>query len=303
MAFLKSYNAAGTGLRMTAGPSLLDANAPEPEITREVDLGGGRYLISAKIEGIPQFDNATFVIDISGRPRVESFSAFEGSARVLDLGNINATEAELFAGLPAVLDGNDRIVGAGYSDLLQGFTGDDVILGNGGNDRIVGGTGNDRLFGNAGNDRLAGASGRDALNGGGGNDLLSGGGGSDRLAGARGDDRLSGGGGADRLSGGAGDDRLLGGGQADRLNGGAGDDLMSGGRGADTFIFNRRSGEDEITDFGAGDTIRIQNGARDVSDVQIRDTRAGLELSFADTEILLRNLDRGDLDAGDIVFV
>ncbi len=90
-----------------------------------------------------------------------------------------------------------------------------------------------------------------------GGDILKGGRGDDTLTGGAGDDVLRGRRGADTLEGGAGDDTLRGGRGADTLTGGAGDDTLTGGRGADTFVFAAGDGADTITDFEAGDRIRL----------------------------------------------
>lgn len=93
------------------------------------------------------------------------------------------------------------------------------------------------------------------LTGGAGNDLLFGaqnvgGGAGNTLDGGAGNDFLLGGNGNDSLTGGTGDDVLVGGMGNDTLTGGAGNDVfVFGGGGAD--------GNNVITDFSAGDRIRI----------------------------------------------
>ncbi|MBN2114824.1 MAG: hypothetical protein JW785_11945, partial [Acidimicrobiia bacterium] len=123
---------------------------------------------------------------------------------------------------------SDVIVGTEEADDLYGGAGDDVICGGGGDDILGGGPGDDRLVGGEGNDRLAGGSGADTLLGGPGDDDLSGGAGDDLLAGHAG---------ADRLRGGTGDDHLLGGPDGDRLVASPGTDILNGGRGRDTVSF------------------------------------------------------------------
>ena len=87
------------------------------------------------------------------------------------------------------------------------------------------------------------------------NDQLNGSDDKDLLRGKRGDDRLS---------GGAGDDILHGGKGNDILRGDAGDDRLHGGKGNDTFVFAPGDGQDTISDFEAGDTIRIKPGKADL---------------------------------------
>ncbi len=81
-------------------------------------------------------------------------------------------------------------------------------------------------------------------------------GGDDTLLGGNGDDQLCGDwvtgisspkGGNDLLSGGAGNDLLIGGG---------GNDILTGGSGSDTFQFDPGSGQDRITDFAVGSTVK-----------------------------------------------
>jgi Ca2+-binding RTX toxin-like protein len=77
------------------------------------------------------------------------------------------------------------------------------------------------------------------------------------LDGGTGRDVLKGGVGADMLSGGAGRDSLRGGAGDDTLTGGAGNDVLAGGVGADVFVFAEDSGRDRVTDFAAGDLLKI----------------------------------------------
>jgi Ca2+-binding RTX toxin-like protein len=148
--------------------------------------------------------------------------------------------------------GDDSLWGEAGNDTMLGGGGDDYLSGGGGKDFIRGGGGNDTLEGGANDDNLAGQAGDDTLNGQQGNDFLNGNGGNDTIVGAGGQDTLVGGGGDDVLSGGGGDDRLFGGVGMDRLDGGGGDDVLTGGPGADVFIFRKRYGDDEITDFELG---------------------------------------------------
>src|SRR5205085_6440805 len=54
-----------------------------------------------------------------------------------------------------------------------------------------------------------------------------------------------------------GNDSLYGGAGADTLNGGAGNDILSGGGGNDTFVYAAGGGQDVVTDFAAGEIVRI----------------------------------------------
>lgn len=56
----------------------------------------------------------------------------------------------------------------------------------------------------------------------------------------------------DVLMGGDGHDHIDGGAAADRITGGKGNDVMTGGTGRDAFLFDLKSGQDDITDFELG---------------------------------------------------
>jgi len=86
---------------------------------------------------------------------------------------------------------------------------------------------------------ITGTSGIDTLNGTNLNDTISG---------LDGNDVINGLGGNDTIDGGAGDDMIA---------GGAGADTLTGGGGNDTFIYGAGDGSDTITDFAAGDVVKI----------------------------------------------
>lgn len=173
------------------------------------------------------------------------------------------------------------------------------------------------VFGETGDDFLRGGNFADTLNGGGGEDLLRGGWGNDTLIGSFGDDELRGEGGNDRLEGGAGDDTLngglgadilLGGFASDTLDGGQGNDILTGGTQSDSFVFQRFSGRDAITDFdGSGDTINLE--ALEVTSYAFLATHisssngdAVIDLNAVggNGTIIVENM-AGQLDAGDFV--
>ena len=91
----------------------------------------------------------------------------------------------------------------------------------------------------------------------------------DTILGLGGNDVLEGRGGNDSLDGGTGADRLSGGAGADTLKGGIGNDRLSGGTGNDVFLFGTGDGQDVITDFAAGDMIRLSgySSARSLTQV------------------------------------
>lgn len=135
------------------------------------------------------------------------------------------------------IGGGQAIEGDDLANVLEGGIGNDNINGNGGDDIINGSIGDDDLNGGAGNDVITGSRGDDNIDGGLDNDVISGG---------RGDDDLLGGEGNDNISGGRGNDII---------NGGAGNDTLAGGRDVDTFVFERGTGRDTVTDYTAGEDI------------------------------------------------
>jgi len=86
--------------------------------------------------------------------------------------------SELITGteLDNTLGGDQRRIGAGRADTLQGGAGDDRIYGGAGDDSVEGEADNDALFGDAGNDALWAGDGTDTVLGGSGADRMDGGG-------------------------------------------------------------------------------------------------------------------------------
>lgn len=165
-----------------------------------------------------------------------------------------------------------------------------------GDDRVIGSTGDDALLGGGGRDKIKGKEGDDELDGGGGRDRLIGGDGEDRMFGRGDDDKLKGGDGDDELYGGSGDDTLRGGEGSDLLYGEDGDDRLTGNQGADDFLFDGEDGRDVVRDFDEGvDRIGVYGGV-DLDDVSVRSTDEGVELSFGETEVLLRGVASFDTD-------
>jgi Ca2+-binding RTX toxin-like protein len=94
---------------------------------------------------------------------------------------------------------------------------------------------------------------------------------------------------SDHLRGTAGNDDLTGGAKNDVIKGGAGDDVLTGGGGADTFVFRMGSGHDVITDFSAGDQIKLNDYFRHGVSVQLHETADGtvVQLATGDSITLL----------------
>ncbi len=156
--------------------------------------------------------------------------------------------------------GNDSLSGGDGADTIDGGNGNDIMAGGIGADVLLGGAGFDMIEGHDGDDLIEGGSGLDTLLGGGGHDTLRGGDSRDTIDGGDGNDVIDGGTGRDSLLGDMGADTILGGESPDTIIGGVGNDLLSGGASGDLFIFGAGSGLDTITDFGAGDRIRIEDG-------------------------------------------
>jgi ELWxxDGT repeat protein len=68
-----------------------------------------------------------------------------------------------FEAITVIGDGNNRLLGNGRANQLNGGSGNDELFGNGGQDGLTGGSGRDTLIGGQGNDTLAGGTGSDVL--------------------------------------------------------------------------------------------------------------------------------------------
>jgi Ca2+-binding RTX toxin-like protein len=113
------------------------------------------------------------------------------------------------------------------------------------------------------------------------------------------------------MKGNAGISVLYGGDGKDRLDGGHGDDFLTGGKNADTFVFNRHSGHDEIIDFkatGAGhDRIDLKqmSGFDSFADISAHAVQHGKNVivNFGHGDVLtLYHFDVHDLSNADFMF-
>jgi Ca2+-binding RTX toxin-like protein len=206
--------------------------------------------------------------------------------------------------LPGSDAGNDTINGGMGDDTLLDGAGNDSLSGGEGNDMIFANAGMDTYDGGAGFDTLefidTGAANGDytmvvdlvnnttytqeaptvnpsqvfgienvfyfgatnaVLIGDGENNILMSDQGNDSLSGGIGNDSLEGGGGNDTLEGGDGDDFIASGSGADLISGGDGNDQIEG---TVADLAN-----DIITDFAAGDSIRVVNGGADGTTVSL----------------------------------
>jgi len=185
-----------------------------------------------------------------GDVAVDSFASLEEAeaAQGYACGGVKATRVDT--------DGDRRITGTPFGDVIVGTEEPDAVAAGGGDDLVCGRGGDDDLDGGPGADRLVGGAGSDALAGGGGegDDTLLGGPGDDDLRGGAGKDLLAGHDGDDRLQGGLGDDYLLGGPGRDLLVASPGADTLEGGRGRDVIAFGSAL-EGVIVDLAAGTAV------------------------------------------------
>ncbi|HYE43945.1 MAG TPA: hypothetical protein VEA15_11175, partial [Caulobacteraceae bacterium] len=239
----------------------------------------------------------------------------------------------------------DSFTGGSAGDEAQGGAGNDTLMGNGGADWLRGQDGADVLLGGVGEDILEGGAGADQLNGGDGIDYASylkavglnlstgvhtgeaagdsftsverfrlsgyddsffGSAGDDWVAGYAGNDTLNGGDGNDTLNGGFSSDVLIGGAGNDKLIGELGNDTLTGGAGSDAFQVTAAGfGNDVVTDFGAGDYIRVTGiaGVNDISDLAISQNGANTLITFPDgSTITLNGVSAVSLDEADFSF-
>lgn len=269
MAKIQMHDAAGYGFDMSDFDNGLTFfstdNAPEVTIIDYSWLVGDTYYALGAYDTWPSSYGEMIVTEVYGGVVMNEFNMLDAGFREtftssgLDVfmstadAISGATDWFLFA-----MQGDDRMIGNNFRDIIKGAAGDDVIEGNGGNDKLYGESGHDDLYGGSGADVLIGGSGVDWLEGGGGNDRLGGGADRDWLWGGTGNDALSGGGSMDKLWGESGRDDLNGGFGNDVLSGGTGGDKLRGGSGNDRFYGNggwdRLYGEDgkDVLNGGGG---------------------------------------------------
>ena len=224
---------------------------------------------------------------------------------------------------------NDFLYGGAGNDILNATGGDDFLFGQGDNDQLSGGTGRDHLFGGQGNDTLDAGTGTNLMAGGAGDDtyivrttgdmireyaragtdlvtttmkvLSLATGNSTQYANVEnltfiGTGAFRGTGNAlnNALTGGAGADTLSGGDGRDILAGHAGNDQLWGGAGADSFIFTKSMGRDQVMDFADDDQLVFQTLAavRTVAQAMSCATQIGTDVVFdfgTDGGLILHN--------------
>ena len=280
-----------------ANGTRLDVTAPGNErnqVLVTLDAGAALYRVTdtAGIDGTgacSDINSTTVTCPAAGIGSISVNGGGGGDAITLDPATIPLTvEGDLRGGT-----GDDRIVGAGAADSLNGDGDDDLIEGGPGGDELRGGSGRDSVLyaGRSGgvsvtigvgsdNDGgeldqtgaqrdtvradvevLVGSAAADVVVGDDSSETIVGGGGNDAIFGQRGDDRLLGELGDDRVSGGRGGDVLRGGAGADLAGGGPGDDLVAGGPGDDFLV--GKSGFDVLLGKAGLDRLRARDGESD----------------------------------------
>ncbi len=206
-------------------------------------------------------------------------------------------------------DGNDRLLGGWFADILEGGAGADFLFGGTGDDFLrddygtwgVPTTDNDSLYGGDGDDWIhIRSGGSDVLRGNAGNDELVINGDGDQIR-AYGDDdddafHLWAGGGF--ASGGSGNDHFT----IYQYT----DFRLHGGTGADTFLFSRVvEGFARILDFEAGtDALHLSefDGISNMNDLTLTQKSWGVRIDVADGVIALHDVALDDLSASDFDF-
>lgn len=113
--------------------------------------------------------------------------------------------------------------------------------------------------------------------------------------------------GADQLKGNAGDNMLVGFQGSDRLDGGKGNDILKGGLDADRFIFSTGYDKDTIAFFEPGvDDVDI-SGWKAINNLNQLKSHAqnhgqDVWIKAGDDILVIKGLNKGDLDAGDFLF-
>ena len=248
--------------------------------------GGNDYLIGG--DGNDLLDGGLGNDNINGGAGVDTVSYSWATAAVSV--NLNTTTAQntgaggtdTITTVENVISGtgNDKIIGNGSANTLNGYKGNDSLYGGTGNDYLIGGDGNDLLDGGLGNDSINGGAGVDTVTyswataavsvnlntttaqntGAGGTDTITY---VENVIGGTGNDKIIGNSAANTLNGYKGNDTILGGYGNDTLTGGLGTDSLTGGAGNDTFVFTSTaespsgSNLDVITDFASGDKISL----------------------------------------------
>ncbi|TFI56741.1 tandem-95 repeat protein, partial [Sphingomonas parva] len=252
-----------------ARPTFVSVDA----ILDPAELARGNHVALGTVE-VVSFEGERFIVarfpeGFSGSVVIQyTIADAEG---LQDIGFIEASVADFYAGTLSGTPRVDYILGGAGRDVIRGFASNDLIAGMGGDDRIESGLGADRIDGGDGDDLIDAGDDGDHITGGDGFDTVIftgsntgvradlearvGQGGfaqgdvyvgiealigtefADILGGDSAANRLEGQLGDDEIEGRGGDDVLIGGGGNDSIDGGAGADRIDGGEGIDTAIY------------------------------------------------------------------
>jgi hypothetical protein len=139
-----------------------------------------------------------------------------------------------------------------------------------------------------------------------GSDIISGGQGANVLFAGSGTDTVTAGSKGDYLFGGSGADQLIGGAGDDVIVAGSGSSTMTGGGGSDTFVLREGGGNVTITDFRAGDSIRLEHySAQSFAALQSAMTQSGNDVVIhldAGQTLTIQNTTVSALTAGEFAF-
>lgn len=134
--------------------------------------------LSAPTNATLSVDSNAIVTLVNDDTDVTTGETFPTDARSYDL-ELSLTEnADTSDGSPQ----NEKFLGLGGDDILNGKEGNDYLEGGSGNDWLSGDTGDDYLLGGEGSDSISGGDGNDSINSGSGNNTLDGGAGVDVIS-------------------------------------------------------------------------------------------------------------------------
>jgi Ca2+-binding RTX toxin-like protein len=258
-------NAGANRLTGTAFGDTIDGGAGNDRI----DGGSGTDLMRGGT------GNDTYVVDNAGDITLELANAGTDTVESSISWTLAANIERLVLTGDTDIDGtgndlNNTLTGNGGNNTLTGAGGNNTMYGLGGDDTYVVDSVGDRVFETQGASSRVDAGGVDTVRasvnftlGNFVENLVLTGSADVNGNGNALDNEIAGNTGNNRLDGKAGDDTLDGGGGNDVLIGGLGNDVLTGGAGDDIFRFDTRlsasSNVDQITDFGGGDRIQLEN--------------------------------------------
>lgn len=172
------YGQSGADIFRASGRNLLDTFGSENRI---YDFKQGEDKIDISAFEISSFDQLQYILEEfgPGNTRFDAFYRYESYSFTIDniaFDKLKSSDFIYYTGASldrTGTDGNDRMFGSRYGDLLSGGVGNDELYGGNGDDTLNGGQDYDGLAGGNGNDTLIGGTGADALLGENGSDTAS----------------------------------------------------------------------------------------------------------------------------------